>query len=55
MQNLKHNIKSKIEAGKRITPDEAINLFSWDLIELGKLGDIRRKLAFPQEQVGLHH
>ena len=52
MQNLKHNIKSKIEAGKRITPDEAINLFSWDLIELGKLGDMRRKLAFPQEQVG---
>ena len=48
----KEELKSKIESGKRITPDEAINLFSWGLIELGKLGDLRRKLVFPQEQVG---
>ena len=52
MQNIKEKLKSKIEAGERITPDEAVNLFSWDIIELGKLGDMRRKLAFPQEQVG---
>lgn len=52
MKNIKHNLKTKIESGERITPEEAIDLFSWDLIELGKLGDLRRKLAFPREQVG---
>lgn len=48
----KEELKSKIVSGERISPEETINLFSWDLIELGKLGDLRRKLAFPHEQVG---
>ena len=48
----KEELKSKIRNGERISPEEAINLFSLDLIELGKLGDLRRKVAFPQEQVG---
>ena len=48
----KAELKSKIEAGERVSPDEAILLFSLDLIELGKLGDLRRKLAFPQERAG---
>ncbi len=52
MKQNKEDFKLKIESGERITPDEAINLFSWDLIELGKLGDLRRKRAFPREQVG---
>lgn len=47
-----NKLKSKIESGKRISPEEAKDLFSWDLIELGKLGDLRRKNAFPEEQVG---
>jgi cyclic dehypoxanthinyl futalosine synthase len=47
-----NNIKNKICSGKRISPEEAVTLFSWDLIELGKLGDLRRKQAFPYEQVG---
>ncbi|MGD9162217.1 MAG: CofH family radical SAM protein [Desulfobacteraceae bacterium] len=52
MEQNKEKLKLKIEAGERIAPAEAINLFSWDLIELGKLGDLRRKLAFPEERVG---
>lgn len=42
----------KIYEGQRITPEEAIELFSWDIIELGKAGDMRRKLVFPKETVG---
>jgi cyclic dehypoxanthinyl futalosine synthase len=55
MNQIKHRkreLKEKIEAGERIAPEEAIRLFSWDLVELGKLGDLRRKLPFPREQVG---
>ncbi len=48
MQQLKH----KIYDGKRITPEEAMELFSWDIIDLGKAADMRRKQAFPKEQVG---
>ena len=29
-----------------------MDLFSWDLIELGKAGDMRRRLAYPKDQVG---
>jgi cyclic dehypoxanthinyl futalosine synthase len=42
----------KIYQGDRITPSEALELFSWDIIDLGKAGDMRRKLAFPKETVG---
>ena len=52
MEQYKKVLKEKIESGERIIPDEAINLFSWDLIELGKLGDLRRKQAFFEERVG---
>lgn len=52
MKQNKKNLKTKIESGDRISPEEAKNLFSWDLIELGKLGDKRRKLIFPDERVG---
>jgi cyclic dehypoxanthinyl futalosine synthase len=45
-------LKKKIYSGKRISPEEAIPLFSWDLIELGEAGDMRRKLIFPKEEVG---
>jgi hypothetical protein len=31
----------KIYEGVRITPEEALELFSWDLIKLGNAGDIR--------------
>ncbi len=42
----------KIYQGDRIPPEEALDLFSWDIIDLGKAGDMRRKLAYPKDQVG---
>lgn len=42
----------KIYKGERISPQEALELFSWDLIDLGKAGDVRRKFVFPTEEVG---
>ena len=45
-------LKTKIYAGNRITPEEALELFSWDIIDLGKAADARRKMAFPGETVG---
>jgi cyclic dehypoxanthinyl futalosine synthase len=48
----KKNLKQKIYDGIRISPEEALSLFSWDLIDLGEAGDMRRKLVFPKEEVG---
>lgn len=48
MQQLKH----KIYDGRRITPQEALELFLWDIIDLGKAADMRRRTAFPGEDVG---
>ena len=45
-------LKEKIYKRGRINPDEAISLFSWDIIELGLAADHRRKLAWPEEKVG---
>ncbi|MEJ2656601.1 MAG: CofH family radical SAM protein [Desulfobacterales bacterium] len=42
----------KIYQGERITSSEALELFSWDIIDLGNAGDMRRKVAFPEERVG---
>jgi len=42
----------KIYQGDRIFPEEAPDLFSWDIIDLGKAGDMRRRLAYPKEEVG---
>ncbi|OPY75066.1 MAG: Aminodeoxyfutalosine synthase [Syntrophorhabdus sp. PtaU1.Bin153] len=47
-----NKLRDKIIANRRITPDEAKKLFAWDLIELGKLADLRRKRVFPEERVG---
>ena len=52
MAQSKAQLKQKIIAGERITPDDARYLFDYDLIESGRLGDLRRKLAFPEERVG---
>ena len=42
----------KIAGGDRITPEEAVELFSWNLIDLGKAGNTRRQAVFPEEEVG---
>ena len=50
--NPNNNLHHKIYQGARITPEEALELFSWDIIDLGNAGNMRRKLAFPRETVG---
>jgi len=50
--SIKEKLKQKIYNGDRITPEEACSLFSWDLIELGEAGNMRRKLISPKEEVG---
>ncbi|NLD37615.1 MAG: CofH family radical SAM protein [Desulfatiglans sp.] len=52
MKQNNKELKDRIYSGTRITPEEALTLFSWDIIELGRLGDLRRKMIFPHEQVG---
>ncbi|MBT3362067.1 MAG: CofH family radical SAM protein [Chloroflexi bacterium] len=52
MEYKSDSLKQKIISGERISPLEARQLFEMDIIELGYLGDMRRKLVFPQEQVG---
>ena len=54
MKTVKRNSKlyHKIYQGDRITSSEALELFSWDIIDLGKAGDMRRKMASPKETVG---
>ncbi|NLW35753.1 MAG: CofH family radical SAM protein [Syntrophorhabdus aromaticivorans] len=52
MTGQENRLKEKIIEGLRITPEEAKGLFTWDLIELGRLADLRRKQAFPEERVG---
>jgi len=42
----------KIYRGDRISSEEALDLFSWDIIDLGKAGNMRRRLAYPKDQVG---
>ena len=42
----------KVMDGERIHAEEALDLFSWNLIDLGKCGDARRKKIFPKEEVG---
>jgi cyclic dehypoxanthinyl futalosine synthase len=50
--NPNNNLYHKIYQGERITTEEVLELFSWDIIELGNAGNMRRKLAFPEETVG---
>ena len=45
-------LKQKITNGDRITPEEALTLFHWDIIDLGRAADMRRKRLFPKEDVG---
>ena len=50
--NPNNTLYHKIYQGDRITSSEALELFSWDIIDLGKAGDMRRKMAFPKKTVG---
>lgn len=48
----KEKLSKKIFAGRRISPGEAVSLFSWDIIELGEAADMRRRLIHPGDTVG---
>jgi len=50
--NANSELHHKIYTGARISSQEALELFSWDIIDLGKAGDMRRRSAFPKEEVG---
>lgn len=52
MANMDDTLERKIARGERITPEEARYLFYWDIIDLGRLADLRRRLIWPSEQVG---
>lgn len=52
MKYSSNKLREKIYSGKRISPKEALSLFSWGLIELGEAGNMRRALIFPEEEVG---
>jgi cyclic dehypoxanthinyl futalosine synthase len=52
MNDSKNRLKDSIYNGERIGEEQALALFSWDLIELAKAADMRRKAIFPTEEVG---
>jgi len=45
-------LEQKIYEGERISSGEAYELYSWDFIDLARAGNRRRKIAFPEEEVG---
>ena len=51
-QSDKKKLIEKIASGVRIEKDEACDLFSWNIIELGKLADERRRISLPSDNVG---
>lgn len=46
------HLVDKIYSGERVKKDEALSLFQWDLVELGRAADFRRNLATPGNRVG---
>lgn len=49
---LSGSLGRRILEGERISPQEARELFSWDLLELGRAADFRRRMACPGDTVG---
>ncbi len=42
----------KIYDGQRLNDEEALKLFSWDLLDLGRAADFRTHLAHPEDTIG---
>jgi cyclic dehypoxanthinyl futalosine synthase len=51
-ESFTEKLRTNIYNGERISADEALRLFEWDIIELAQAADHRRKLAYPKENVG---
>lgn len=48
----KKELHHKILSNERINPEEALSLFSWDLIELGMLASRRQEAVYPSQKTG---
>lgn len=48
----KKRLQKKIYAGERISPGDALSLFSWDIFELGMAADWRTRLVSSGSKVG---
>ena len=49
---MNNELLDKIYENKRINEKDALELFSWDIIELGKAADMRRQAIHPTREVG---
>lgn len=49
---MKNELSEKIYDGQRLTPEDALELFSWDLLDLGRAADFRMRVAHPEDTVG---
>ena len=47
-----NHLKEKIYGRKRISSEETVGLFSWNIIDLGMAADFRTRLASPGDKVG---
>ncbi len=50
--DLSSPLEAKIYDNARISEDEALQLFAWDLPALGRAADFRRRMAIPEAHVG---
>ncbi|TAL31013.1 MAG: CofH family radical SAM protein [Spirochaetes bacterium] len=55
MNEADQNLLRKIDAGERISADDALRLFEWEILPLGLAADRRRRHAVPTERVGFIH
>ncbi len=49
---MKNELINKIYNNERVNEKEALDLFSWDIIELGQIADMRRQAIHPTQEVG---
>jgi cyclic dehypoxanthinyl futalosine synthase len=46
------NLKERIYQGQRVSSEDSLVLYDWDLHDLAMAADLRRKIVFPTEEVG---
>jgi len=49
---MKNKLSEKIYVGQRLSQENALQLFDWDLIDLGRAADFRMRVAHPECTVG---
>lgn len=48
----KERLREKISRGERITPEEGVSLFEWDIPALGQAAEMRRAMSVPGSEAG---